>query len=1391
MAKQRILIAEDEAIIALDLQSILRKRGYHVLGVVFSGEAAIQKIDEEPPDLVLMDIYLAGEMNGIETAQQIQARFNIPVIYVTAYSDDALLQQAKMASSYGYLVKPIQDRELYATIEMAFHRYELEIRLRESERRLDSTLRSIGDAVIMTDIHGCIKLMNYAAEELTGWNQEEALEHDLTEVFPISSETADEVTENPVAGVIRNGVMADLGNHTPLFRKDGTRVPIDGSITPVHDDKRNITGVVLVFRDIIERKNAEEELRKSEEKYRILVENASEAIIVAQDGILRFANPKATELTGYSRDEIISRPFTDFIHPDDREMIFERYLGRLEGKKYPHTHPFRIVDKTGNTKWVEIRVDLLTWEGKPATLNLLTDVTERKQDEESIRQMAEDLSLINSLNNALNRGDSLQEIIRLFTRETKRIFSCHDATVYFPSEDGKYLIAHRPEFPQLLVKEIERLIGRKIQSLKIPLKEGSAYLEILQSRKPRLINDPKAIQRMMADFADNKTWKKLLPRIQRRLALNSVMAIPLISEGKCICFIDISRSEPFTEPDLRRLETVSKELGHSIAHRIADNALQASNEFLNTIMESLTYPFYVIDANDYTIKLMNSAAGLANLSEDTTCYAAINERSTPCGGIEHPCTLEKIKKTRKPVTAEHIHYDKDGNPRNIEVHGYPIFDGEGNVARIIEYILDITERKRAEEALRASERDLRKEREREQKYLNVAGVMILVLDADGTVSLINQKGCEILGCNEGEIIGKDWFSHFLPERMIDEVRDTFDKLMTGAVKQVEYYENPILTKSGQERIIAWHDTILTDEAGSVIGTLSSGSDITDRKHAEESLKESEERFRAIFDNADDGILMVDLETQKFYTGNKAFCQMLGYDSVEEIKNLGIMDIHPQEDLSYAMEQFEKQSRGEITLAKDIPVKRRDGSVFYADVNSSPVSLSGRMYLMGIFRDITVRKEMEELLKEERAMLAQRVEERTAELALANAELVRADRLKDEFFAGMSHELRTPLSAILGMSEALQEGVYGPLNENQIAPVCSVEESGRHLLDLINDILDLSKIEAGKLELMMSQVSIESICESSLRFVKQEAHMKQLKVSSSFDTAVTTLQADERRLKQILVNLLNNAVKFTNEDGEIGLDVAGDAEQQMVHFAVWDTGIGIPREHMEKLFEAFVQLDSSLSRQYTGTGLGLALVRRLVELHGGSVSVESEVGKGSRFTVSLPWQGVPQTIEDPIPEHGPEQTLDMTSPTQMQDPASLVMSNGNAEAEHPLILLTDDNEFVTDTISDFLLFMGFRVIVARSGKDAIEQARQKRPDLILMDIQMPDMDGLETMRRIRADVDLATIPVIALTALAMPGDHERCLEAGANDYVTKPVVIKELAIKIKAQLNQDQVEVDST
>ena len=266
-------------------------------------------------------------------------------------------------------------------------------------------------------------------------------------------------------------------------------------------------------------------------------------------------------------------------------------------------------------------------------------------------------------------------------------------------------------------------------------------------------------------------------------------------------------------------------------------------------------------------------------------------------------------------------------------------------------------------------------------------------------------------------------------------------------------------------------------------------------------------------------------------------------------------------------------------------------------------------------------------------LEQRVAERTQALHIANSELRRANRLKDEFLASMSHELRTPLNSILGLSESLQIGTYGPLNERQHSTLQVIEESGRHLLALINDILDVSKIEAGQLQLETGPVSVESVAQASLQFVRQSAFMKQIKVKLSIDSPLTLIQADERRLKQILVNLLNNAVKFTAEGGAIGLEVVADSDNQMTHFTVWDTGIGIAPEDMDRLFQPFVQLDARLARSYTGTGLGLVLVQRMTEMHGGRVSVESEVGQGSRFTVSFPWAGPELDIQSQVPATG--------------------------------------------------------------------------------------------------------------------------------------------------------------
>ncbi|MGH7595820.1 MAG: ATP-binding response regulator [bacterium] len=443
-------------------------------------------------------------------------------------------------------------------------------------------------------------------------------------------------------------------------------------------------------------------------------------------------------------------------------------------------------------------------------------------------------------------------------------------------------------------------------------------------------------------------------------------------------------------------------------------------------------------------------------------------------------------------------------------------------------------------------------------------------------------------------------------------------------------------------------------------------------------------------------------------------------------------------------------------------------------------------------EIAERRRIEVSVQEERASLARRVDERTAELREANEKLARAARLKDEFLAGMSHELRTPLNTILGMREALQEQVYGFLNEKQHSALGNIEESGRHLLELINDILDLSKIEAGKLELEISSVSIEETCQASLRFISHLAQRKQLQVVASIDGTVTAVRADARQLKQILVNLLSNAVKFTPEGGLIGLEVVVNARQDAVQFTVWDKGIGIASEDLKHLFEPFVQLDSNITGKYPGTGLGLALVQRLVDLHGGSISVESEPGKGSRFAVSLPWQARelaesaetvgPSTTSPEEPLNGKSLERSLTPVSSGEFEAAEASRGAAFRTEPPLILLAEDNESSICTVSDYLNAKSYRVVVARNGRAAIELARQERPEVILMDIQMPGMDGLEATRRIRAETGLSKIPIIALTALAMRGDREKCLAAGANDYLSKPFSLKKLVATIETQLH---------
>ncbi len=531
-------------------------------------------------------------------------------------------------------------------------------------------------------------------------------------------------------------------------------------------------------------------------------------------------------------------------------------------------------------------------------------------------------------------------------------------------------------------------------------------------------------------------------------------------------------------------------------------------------------------------------------------------------------------------------------------------------------------------------------------------------------------------------------------------------------------------------------TALTDGAGKLRGFSKVTRDITERRRVEQLLQESEDRHRKLFDNNPHPTWVFDRETLRFLAVNDAAVRKYGYSSDEFLK-MTIKDIRPPEDVPAMLETVASIRDG----MESVSVWRhrlKDGTDIDVEITSYALSFAGRPADVVVAVDVTQRKRDEA----EKRKFMDSLAASNQELELRNREVERATKLKSKFLANMSHELRTPLNAIVGFSDLLADGSPGELNDKQKRFVNHIKQGSAHLLQLINDILDLSKIEAGQLELRCEDFQVEDALPEVLSAIRPLAMAKNIQVHQQLqgDRAV---YADRVRFKQILYNLLSNAVKFTPKDGRIDIECA--EKESEVCISVTDTGIGIRVEDRTVVFEEFRQIEGNTNTANEGTGLGLAITKRLVEQQGGKISLESELGKGSRFTFTLPMGS--STSSKPLPAHGP---------------AGSKVAVG--EGRKPLILIVDDEVPARELLASYLE-PEYRIAMAESGTEVVQKAQQLRPDAITLDVLMPGGNGFETVVALRKTPETADIPIIIVSIL----DQKQVgFALGAADYLIKPI-----------------------
>ncbi|TVQ17418.1 MAG: PAS domain S-box protein [Leptolyngbya sp. DLM2.Bin15] len=1140
-----------------------------------------------------------------------------------------------------------------------------------------------------------------------------------------------------------------------------------------------------------------------------------------------FVSANIQELLGYSPHTFVQEPnfWSDRLHPDDRDRFLSA-LALLPTQGVQH-HEYRFLHHDGHYVWLGSSLRMVfDNQGKPVELvGYVIDITEQKHIEQRLRQQAAHLSAAQRIANLGSWEFDIHTGAITWSPQSFVVFG-------FDEADGE------PTLEQLEARFKPEACLQHRHVLEQAIAQASCYeLEIEFNRPNGSLGWVAARGEPIFDASGHLSHfvGTVLDITDRKLA-------------------DLKR-----KCSEARYRAVVEDQMDLICRFLPDGRLTFAN-----------YAYCQYIQVDPEAAIGHSLEQLVPSEE----YARLQQ------------LLSHLTPATPTTTNEQKTFTASGEERWQLWTDRAMFDDQGQVIEYQSVGHDITDRKRIELALQQSET-------RYRAIVEDQTEMICRFRPDGSLSFANTAYRRYFNIDT-TLPDKNAIWQYIPDDELDFVRTKVLGLTPEAPTVT--YEHRVELPDGTTAWQLWTDRAIFDDQGQLLEYQSAGRDITDRKHDEQQLRQLSERLALALKSGAIGIWEWDL-VQDHLVWDEQMYRLHGRSPDDPVQSGADwqQSLHP-EDRQATETVLTQALQGEQEFDATFRIVWPDGSPrfikAYGQVQRSPQGQPVRM--VGINFDITKRQEAQ-----------QRIQVQNDQLSRANLELERATRLKDEFLASMSHELRTPLNAILGMSEGLQEDVFGALNPRQQKAIATIERSGQHLLELINDILDLSKIAADKLELQPSLVSVNTLCQASLAFVQESALRKHIHLEHDI-RGVASLYADERRLRQILINLLVNAVKFTPEGGHVSLTVSTilskqDQEsstslQPEVVFSIRDTGIGIAESDRNKLFQPFVQIDSALNRQHAGTGLGLSLVKRLAELHGGHISVESSLGQGSCFSVHIPSiigcpiptvtakenlssaavcptaavpipnvpsvlivedaddvadqikrylteLGIPSTVcshgenaiaqatqlmpsliildlllpeisgweiltqlkhnpvTAPIPviiasvvdEQGQGLTLgaedylvkpitrvhlhaairrlqpSLLSDQGLSDRLSPTIITPN---HHPdaVILVAEDNPANIETIADYLTLKGYHLIYAHNGYEAVNLAQVQTPDLILMDIQMPGLSGLDAIHRIRATVS-PTLPIIAMTALAMPGDRDRCLLAGANDYLTKPIRLK--------------------